>query len=165
LFGTGDGFLLAVDAKTGKAVSDFGKNGEVDLRVGMKEQYPKVHYGLSGAPIIYKNLAITGSHTQDSPGLGSRGDARAWDVRTGKLVWTFHSVPQPAEKGHETWLNDGWKDRSGVNAWTTSSIDPQTGTLYMTFDSPSYDFYGGDRPGNDLFGNSLVAWTRSKPRA
>lgn len=157
LFGTGDGFLLAVDAKTGKAVSGFGRDGEVDLRAGMKDKFPNVHYGLSGAPVIYKNLAITGSHTQDSPGLGSRGDARAWDVRTGKLVWTFHSVPQPGEKGHDTWLNNGWQDRSGVNAWTTSSIDPQTGTLYMTFDSPSYDFYGGDRPGNDLFGNSLVA--------
>jgi glucose dehydrogenase len=157
LFGTGDGFLLAVDTKTGKAVSGFGKNGEIDLKVGMKDKFPDVHYGLSGAPVIYKNLAITGSHTQDSPGLGSRGDARAWDVRTGKLMWTFHSVPQPGEKGHETWLNDGWKDRSGVNAWTTSSIDTQSGTLYMTFDSPSYDLYGGDRPGNDLFGNSLVA--------
>ncbi len=157
LFGTGDGFLIAVDAKTGKAVSGFGVNGEIDLKVGMKDKYPDVHYGLSGAPVIYKDLVITGSHTQDSPGLGSRGDARAWDVRTGKLVWTFHSVPQPGEKGHETWLNDGWRDRSGVNAWTTSSVDAQTGTLYMTFDSPSYDLYGGDRPGNDLFGNSLVA--------
>ena len=147
LFGTWDGFLLAVDAKTGKAVPGFGKQGEIDLRVSVKDKYPDVHYGLSGAPVIYKNLAITGSHTQDSPGLGARGDARAWDVRTGKLVWTFHSVPQPGEKGHETWLNDGWQDRSGVNAWTTSTIDAQTGTLYMTFDSPSYDLYGGDRPG------------------
>ena len=157
LFGTGDGFLLAVNAKTGQAIPGFGKEGEVDLKVGMKDRYPDVHYGLSGAPVIYKDLAITGSHTQDSPGLGSRGDARAWDVRTGKLMWTFHSVPQPGEAGHDTWLNDGWIDRSGVNAWTTSSLDLQTGTLFMTFDSPSYDFYGGDRPGNDLFGNSLVA--------
>jgi glucose dehydrogenase len=157
LFGTWEGFLIALDAKTGKPVSGFGKNGAIDLKVGMKDKYPDVHYGLSGAPVIYKNLAITGSHTQDSPGLGARGDARAWDVRTAKLVWTFHSVPQPGEKGHETWLNDGWQDRSGVNAWTTSTIDSQTGTLFMTFDSPSYDLYGGDRPGNNLFGNSLVA--------
>jgi quinoprotein glucose dehydrogenase len=157
LFGTFDGFLLAVSAKTGKAVPGFGNEGEIDLKVGMKDKFPKVHYGLSGAPIIYKNLAITGSHTQDSPGLGSKGDMRAWDVRTGKLMWTFHSVPRPGETGHETWLNDGWKDRSGVNAWTTSTIDVQTGTLFATFDSPSYDFFGGDRPGSDLFGNSLVA--------
>ena len=159
LFGTYDGFLLAVDAKTGKAVTSFGANGEIDLKVGMKDQqkFPNVHYGLSGAPVVYQNLVIVGSHTQDSPGLGSKGDARAFDTRTGKLVWTFHSVPQPGETGHDTWLNDGWIDRSGVNSWTTSSVDAQTGTLFMTFDSPSYDLYGGDRPGNDLFGNSLVA--------
>jgi glucose dehydrogenase len=157
LFGTFDGFLLAVNAKTGRAVPGFGREGEIDLKVGMKDKYPDVHYGLSGAPVIYKNLAITGSHTQDSPGLGSKGDMRAWDVRTGKLMWTFHSVPRPGETGHDTWLNDGWQDRSGVNAWTTSTVDTQTGTLFTTFDSPSFDFYGGDRPGKNLFGNSLVA--------
>ncbi len=157
LFGTFDGCLIAVNARTGKAVAGFGKAGEIDLKVGMKDKFPDVHYGLSGAPVIYKNIAITGSHTQDSPGLGSKGDLRAWDVRTGKLQWTFHSVPQPGEKGHETWLDDGWKDRSGVNAWTTSTLDAQTGTLFVSFDCPSYDFYGGDRRGPNLFGNSLVA--------
>jgi glucose dehydrogenase len=157
LFGTYDGFLLAVNAKTGQAIPGFGNEGEIDLKPGMKDKFPNVHYGLSGAPMAYKNLVITGSHTQDSPGLGSKGDMRAWDVRTGKLMWTFHSVPQPGETGHDTWLNDGWIDRSGVNSWTTSTIDTQTGTLYATFDSPSYDLYGGDRPGNNLFGNTLVA--------
>ncbi|MBV9768783.1 MAG: pyrroloquinoline quinone-dependent dehydrogenase [Bryobacterales bacterium] len=156
-FGTFDGFLIAVDAKSGQMIPGFGNEGEIDLKAGMKDNYPQSHYGLSGAPVIYKNLVITGSHTQDSPGLGSKGDMRAWDARTGKLVWTFHSVPRPGETGHETWLNDGWKDRSGVNAWTTSTVDLKTGTLFATFDSPSYDLYGGDRPGNDLFGNSLVA--------
>jgi glucose dehydrogenase len=157
LFGTFDGFLIAVNALNGKAMSGFGKAGEIDLKVGMKEKFPEVHYGLSGAPVVYRNIAITGSHTQDSPGLGSKGDLRAWDVRTGRLLWTFHSVPQPGETGHETWLDEGWKDRSGVNAWTTSTLDAQTGTLYVSFDCPSYDFYGGDRKGANLFGNSLVA--------
>ena len=159
LFGTFDGFLLAVNAKTGQGIPGFGNEGEIDLKVGVKDmvRFPNNHYGLSGAPVIFKNLAIVGSHTQDSPGLGSKGDARAFDVRTGKLMWTFHSVPQPGETGHDTWLNDGWKDRSGVNAWTTSTIDAATGTLYMTFDCPSYDFYGGDRPGANLFGNTVVA--------
>ncbi|MBV9507243.1 MAG: PQQ-binding-like beta-propeller repeat protein, partial [Acidobacteriia bacterium] len=157
LFGTADGFLLAVNAQNGKAIPGFGKEGEIDLKVGMNEKFPGHHYGLSAAPIIYKNVAITGSHTQDSPGLGPKGDMRAWDARTGKLLWTFHSVPRPGETGHETWLNDGWQDRSGTNAWTTSTIDLETGTLFATFDSPSYDYYGGDRPGKNLFGNSLVA--------
>jgi glucose dehydrogenase len=157
MFGTGDGFLIAINAKTGQPVPGFGAEGEIDLKAGMKDKYPNVHYGLSGAPVIYKNLVLTGSHTQDSPGLGSKGDVRGWDARTGKLAWTFHAVPQPGEPGHETWLDDGWKDRSGVNAWTTLTLDPQTGTVYIPFDSPSYDYYGGDRKGPNLFGNAVVA--------
>lgn len=159
IFGTWDGFLIAVDTKTGKPVPGFGNQGEIDLKAGMKDEkkYPNSHYGLSAAPMIYKNVIITGSHTQDAPSLGPPGDARGWDARTGKLLWMFHSVPRPGEVGHETWLNDGWKERSGVNAWTTGSVDTKTGTVYMTFDSPSTDLYGGDRPGNNLFGNTLVA--------
>lgn len=157
LFGTADGFLIAVDAKTGKPITGFGTNGEIDMKTGMMNDRPQEHYGLSAAPVIYKDLVLTGSHTIDSPGLGPRGDLRAWDVKTGKLVWTFHSIPEPGEKGHETWLDDGWKNRSGTNAWTTFSVDAQSGTVFVTFDSPSADLYGGDRPGNNLFGNSLVA--------
>src|SRR5580704_14798213 len=157
LFGTFDGFLIAQDAKTGKPVTGFGTNGEIDLKTGMMNGHPEEHYGLSAAPVIYKDLVMTGSHTIDSPGLGPRGDLRAWNVRTGKLVWTFHSIPEPGERGHETWLNDGWKNRSGTNAWTTFSIDASTGTVFVTFDSPSADLYGGDRHGNNLYGNSLVA--------
>lgn len=158
-FGTFDGFLVAVDCKTGKPAPGFGNNGEIDLKAGMKDpvKYPNSHYGLSAAPMVYKNVVITGSHTQDAPSLGPAGDARGWDARTGKLLWTFHSVPRPGEPGHETWLNEGWKERSGVNAWTTGSVDPKTGTVYMTFDSPSTDLYGGDRPGDNLYGNTLVA--------
>ncbi len=157
VFGTFDGFLVFVDAKTGMLVR------EIDLKAGMKDEkkYPNSHYGLSAAPMVYKNVIITGSHTQDAPSLGPPGDARGWDARTGKLLWTFHSVPQPGEPGHDTWLNafgkESWKERSGVNAWTTGSVDTKTGTVYMTFDSPSTDLYGGDRPGNNLFGNTLVA--------
>ena len=159
IFGTFDGFLLAVDCKTGKLVDGFGNHGEIDLKAGMKDEkkYPRSHYGLSAAPMVYQNVVITGSHTQDAPSLGPPGDARGWDTRTGKLLWTFHSVPRPGEAGHETWLNDGWKERSGVNAWTTGSVDPKTGTVFMTFDSPSTDLYGADRPGDNLFGNTLLA--------
>lgn len=159
LFGTFDGFLVAVDVKTGKAIPGFGKQGEIDLKAGMKDpaKYPNSHYGLSGAAMVYKNVVIVGSHTQDAPSLGPPGDARGFDVRTGKLVWTFHSIPRPGEVGHETWLNDGWQERSGVNAWTTGSIDTKTGAVFMCFDSPATDLYGGDRPGTNLFGNTLVA--------
>lgn len=156
-FGTEDGFLIGVNARTGKLVSGFAKEGELDLKPGMKEELPNAPYGLNGAPAVYKNLVFTGSHLQDYGSYGGRGDIRAWDTSTGKLVWTFHSVPRPGEPGHETWLDDGWKNRAGVNVWSTFSVDAQTGTLLMPFGSPSDDRYGGDRPGANLFGNSLVA--------
>ncbi len=161
-FGTDDGFLIALNAKTGKPVPGFAKEGELELRKGMKDNYPNATYGLNGTAIVYKNLVITGSHVQDNGTLGGKGDVRAWDASTGELVWTFHTVPQPGETGHETWLDNGsngggWKDRSGVNVWSTFTLDAQTGTLLMTLGSPSDDRYGGDRPGANLFGNSLVA--------
>ena len=157
-FGTEDGFLIAVNARTGKLVPGFAKEGELDLKPGMKgEGLENAPYGLNGAPAIYKNLVLTGSHLQDNGSLGGRGDVRAWDAATGKLVWTFHTIPQPGEPGHETWLDDGWKNRAGVNVWSTFSVDTQTGTLLMPVGGPSDDRYGGDRPGANLYGNSLVA--------
>jgi quinoprotein glucose dehydrogenase len=157
-FGTEDGFLIGVNARTGKLVPGFAKEGELDLKPGMKDTgLENAPYGLNGAPAIYKNLVFTGSHLQDYGSYGGRGDIRAWDAATGKLVWTFHTVPQPGEPGHETWLDDGWKNRSGANVWSTFSVDAQTGTLLMPIGSPSDDRYGGDRPGVGLFGNSLVA--------
>jgi glucose dehydrogenase len=161
-FGTDDGFLIALNAKTGKPVPGFANEGELELRKGMKDNYPNATYGLNGTAIVYKNLVITGSHVQDNGTLGGKGDVRAWDASTGQLVWTFHTVPQPGETGHETWLDNGsngggWKDRSGVNVWSTFTLDAQTGSLLMTLGSPSDDRYGGDRPGANLFGNSLVA--------
>jgi quinoprotein glucose dehydrogenase len=156
-FGTEDGLLIAVNARTGKQVPGFGREGALDLKPGMKDTRPYAPYGLNGAPAIYKNLVITGSHLQDAGSYGGKGDVRAWDTATGKLVWTFHTVPRPGEVGHETWLDDGWIDRSGTNVWSTFSVDTRTGTLLMPIGSPSDDRYGGDRPGNNLFGNSLVA--------
>jgi len=156
-FGTDDGYMYALNAKTGKLVPGFATEGELELKKGMKDNYPNATYGLNGTPQVYKNLVITGSHVQDNGQLGGIGDVRAWDTSTGKLVWTFHTVPRPGETGHETWLNDGWKDRSGVNVWSTFTVDAQTGTLLMTLGSASDDRYGGDRPGANLFANSLVA--------
>jgi quinoprotein glucose dehydrogenase len=157
-FGTEDGFLIGVNARTGKLVPGFAKEGELDLKPGMKDTgLENAPYGLNGAPAIYKNLVFTGSHLQDYGSFGGRGDIRAWDAATGKMVWTFHTVPQPGEPGHETWLDEGWKNRSGANVWSTFSVDAQNGTLLMPLGSPSDDRYGGDRPGANLYGNSLVA--------
>ncbi len=157
LFGTLDGRLIALNAKTGLEVPGFGNEGEVNLRQGVAEGFPESTYAETSPPAIYGDLAITGAEVPESPGLGPRGDVRAWDVRTGKLVWTFHTVPQPGEPGHETWQGDGWKDRTGVNVWTLLTIDVDRSMVFLAIGSPAFDFYGGDRKGADLYGDCLVA--------
>ena len=157
LFGTLDGRLIALNAKTGNLVPGFGKEGEVNLREGVADGFPGSIYALTSPPAIYRDLVITGAEVPESPGHGPAGDVRAWDVRTGKLVWTFHTVPRPGEPGHETWQGDSWRNRTGVNDWTVITVDASRGALFLALGSPAYDFYGGDRKGANLFGNSLVA--------
>ena len=159
LFATEDGELYALNAKTGKPVPGFGNEGVVNLKTPeVMNGFPNLHLGVSSAPFIYKDLVITGSHITDETGSkGPAGDVRAWDIRSGKLVWTFHSVPRPGEKGHETWQADQWKNQSGVNVWSFFAADTTRGILYMPFGSANNDFYGVDRKGANLFANSLVA--------
>ena len=135
----------------------FGKGGKVDLRQGVGEKFPKLRVALSSPPAIYKNLAITGEHSQESPSLGPSGDVRAWDLRTGKLVWTFHTIPQPGEPNHDAWKDDQWVDRAGANAWGFITVDEERGIAYVPIGTPATDFYGGDRQGSNLYGSSLVA--------
>jgi quinoprotein glucose dehydrogenase len=138
--------VIALDAATGKIVPTFGKDGVVELTVGY-----------NGVPTIYKNLVFLGASVGELP-IGPPGDTRALDARTGALLWTFHSVPQPGEVGHETWLDDGWKGRSGTNVWGWyMTVDEKRNLLYMPIGGPSPNYYGGDRPGANLFGNSIVA--------
>jgi len=113
--------------------------------------------GLSSPPIIYKNLIITGGRTQEGPAQGPAGDVRAWDIHTGKLVWTFHSVPRAGEPFNDTWAGDSWVKRSGVNVWGLMTVDEQRGIVFMPFGAPATDRYGGDRPGDNLFSSSVVA--------
>jgi membrane-bound PQQ-dependent dehydrogenase (glucose/quinate/shikimate family) len=156
-FGTLDGRLFALDAQTGQPCKGFGNLGEIDLRKGVADGWPKAQYEVTSPPAIYKDLVITGAQVQEYPSKGPSGAVRAFDVRTGKLVWRFDTVPQPSQPGHETWEGDGWKDRSGTNVWSMMSVDNEHGTIFLPIGSPSYDFYGADRRGADLFGNSLVA--------
>jgi quinoprotein glucose dehydrogenase len=138
--------LIALNASTGKIDPGFGKEGTVDLVVGY-----------SGIPTIFRNLVMVGASVLELP-VGQPGDTRAYDARTGKKLWEFHTVPQPGEVGHETWLNDGWKERSGTNVWAWQmTVDEQRGILYMPVGGPASNYYGGDRPGANLFGNSIVA--------
>jgi quinoprotein glucose dehydrogenase len=138
--------LFALDAKTGQPVTSFGKDGA--LALGVPYNSP---------PTVYRNVLIVGANTAEMP-VGQPGNSRAYDAITGAKIWEFNSVPQPGEVGHESWLDDGWKGRSGTNVWVWyMTLDDKTGTLYMPVGGPSANYYGGDRPGNNLFGNSLVA--------
>jgi quinoprotein glucose dehydrogenase len=152
-----DAHLYALNPSTGRPCPSFGDGGAIDLRIGVADKWPQGIYGSTSPPTIYKDLVITGSALQEIPSKGPSGDIRAFDVRTGKLVWTFHTVPRPGEVGHETWRGDAWKDRSGTNVWSIMSVDAQRGMVFLPIGSPSYDFYGADRKGQGLFGNSLVA--------
>ncbi len=146
VFVTAGSTLLALNAATGDRSSGFGRDGAVEMTVPY-----------NGSPTIFKNVVIVGANVNELP-QGPPGDTRAYDARTGRKLWEFHTVPRPGEVGHETWLDDGWKNRSGTNVWGFSmSVDEQRGLLYMPVGGPSANYYGGDRPGNNLFGNSIVA--------
>ena len=155
--GTLDGRLFALDAATGKPVDSFGQGGWMDLRAGVADKFPGKGYGMTSPPAIYKDLVICGSMTADGEPRGPAGDVRAFDVHTGKLVWTFHTVPHKGELGNDTWQGESWKDRAAVNAWSMLSVDTEHGIVFLPLTSPATDFYGGDRKGAGLFGDSLVA--------
>ena len=158
IFGSAQGRLIALDAKTGAPAKGFGVDGVVDTKTPeIMNGLPNAYYGYSSPPDIYKNLAIIGSRVQEAPSKGASGDVRAWDVLTGKLVWTFHSIPRPGEKFHDTWEDDGWKQRSGVNVWNMLTIDAKRGIAYLPFGAPTFDRYGGDHKGANLFSDAVVA--------
>ena len=157
VFATADGWLISLNAKTGKLVPGFGNEGMVNLRPGVADKFPDAMYGLSSPPSIYKDIIITGAHTQESPSLGPSGDVRGWDVRTGKLLWTFHTIPRPGEPNHDAWTGDQWVDRSGANPWGILTVDTEHGMVFVPVGTPTTDFYGGDRKGSNLYGSSLLA--------
>ena len=157
LFGTFDGRLIALDAKSGKPCGDFGKDGTVNLRDGVADAFPGAEYSVTSPPAIYQDLVITGAAVPEYPSKGPSGAVRAFDVRSGKLVWTFHTIPRPGETGHENWQEDAWQDRTGANVWSIMSVDTERGLIFLPVGSASYDFYGADRKGMNLFANSLVA--------
>jgi glucose dehydrogenase len=157
VFATTDGLLISLNANSGKPVAGFGAEGIVNLRGGVADHYPDNSYGLSSPPVIYHNLIITGSHVQESPALGPWGDIRAWDIRNGRLAWTFHTVPRPGELNHDAWQDDQWVDKSGVNCWGLMTVDVQRGTVFVPLGTPTPDYWGCERKGSNLYGSSLVA--------
>ena len=156
---TGNGlFLLAVDVTTGKPAPGFGNEGRVDLRKGVLGDLKEGRYALQSPPAIFGDVVITGcSNGEGSPSAGAYGDIRGWDAKTGRLLWTFHTVARPGEPGSQTWPSGGWKNRSGTNVWGFFTVDEKRGIVYAPLGSPTSDFYGADRVGDGLYGNSLVA--------
>jgi quinoprotein glucose dehydrogenase len=153
-----DNHLIALDAISGKLVSGFGNGGKVDLKVGLRDdkKNKEFYVSLTSPGAIYKNLIIIGCRVPDTYG-SQPGFIRAYDCRTGRLVWTFHTVPYPGEPGYETWSPDAYKKVGGVNDWAGLSVDSKRGMVFLALGSPSYDFYGGDRKGDNLYGNCVLA--------
>lgn len=155
---TADAYLWAIDAKTGKAVADFGEAGKINLAKAIPHAVNSRNYAVTSPPVICRDVVILGASISDGPANkeAPRGDIQAFDARTGKPLWTFHSVPQAGEFGNETWEGDSWKYTGNTNVWTLMSADDELGYVYLPFGTPTNDWYGGHRLGNNLFAESLV---------
>ncbi len=149
-------FLYALDPATGKPVLTFGENGRVDLRKGLGRPYRLQDIALTSPGLIYKDLIIVGGRVPETH-PAPPGDVRAFDVRTGKLRWTFHTIPHPGEYGYDTWPKNAWTTAGSANNWAGMTLDEKRGIAYIPTGSAVFDFYGGDRIGNDLFADTLLA--------
>ncbi|HEY4046599.1 MAG TPA: PQQ-binding-like beta-propeller repeat protein [Acidobacteriaceae bacterium] len=149
-------FLYALDARTGKPLPGFGENGRIDLRKGLRGDYEHQSVTLTTPGTVYKDLIIVGGQNPETH-PAPPGDIRAFDVHTGALRWTFHTIPHPGEFGYDTWPEDAWKNAGAANNWAGMALDDKRGIVYVPTGSAVFDFYGGDRIGNDLFADSLIA--------
>jgi quinoprotein glucose dehydrogenase len=150
-------YLYAIDAKTGIPNLGFGKDGRIDLRENLGREPSEANsIYLTSPGIVYKDLIIVGGRNPETL-PAPPGDIRAFDVRTGKLRWSFHTIPHPGEFGYDTWPPDAWKTSGAANNWAGMSLDPVRGIVYVPTGSAAFDFYGGDRAGDNLFANCLIA--------
>jgi quinoprotein glucose dehydrogenase len=156
VFGTVQSYLYALDARTGTPIKSFGQDGRIDLREGLGRDPAKQSIVMTSPGIIYKDLIIVGDRTPESL-PAPPGDIRAYDVRTGGIRWTFHTIPHPGEYGYNTWPKDAWTYSGAANNWTGMALDERRGIVYVPTGSAASDFYGADRIGNDLFANCLLA--------
>ena len=151
VFGTGDGRLIALDARTGTPAAGFGVDGTIDLKPAALEGGRTGNLSITSPPAIVGHLIIVGPSTPEGPSVGPSGDPRAFDVRTGALVWRFNLIPQPGQPGHDTWGPDGWKNRSGPSLWAGMTVDTERGLVFLPTGNPADSFYGADRKGTNLY--------------
>lgn len=155
--------LVALDAQTGRPVPGFGTNGSIDLKADFDQQLDLVtaKVGLHATPAIANDVVIVGAAFETGANPKSRenvkGYVRGFDVRTGKRLWIFHTIPRPGEFGNDTWMNDSWAYTGNTGVWAQISVDPELGLAYLPVELPTHDYYGGARPGNNLFAESIVA--------
>ncbi len=150
--------LIALDARTGKSIPEFGQGGEIDLTEDLIWEVNKRDYTQTSPPVVYKDLVIVGSSVSDGHVYERNppGDVQAFDVRTGERVWTFHTIPQEGEFGNETWENGSWSYTGSTNVWAPFTVDEKRGLVYLPVSTPNSDFYGGHRIGDNLFAESIV---------
>jgi len=149
-------FLYCLDPATGKPIPSFGENGRIDLRKGLREPWQDQSIALTSPGVLYKDLIIVGGRNPETH-PAPPGDIRAFDVHTGAIRWVFHTIPRPGEPGYETWPPDAWKTAGAANNWAGMTLDEQRGILIVPTGSAVFDFYGGDRLGDDLYANCLLA--------
>jgi glucose dehydrogenase len=149
-------FLYCLDAETGKPIESFGEAGRIDLRKELRGDFEKQSIVLTTPGVIYKDMIIVGGRNPETH-PAPPGDVRAFDVRTGNLRWSFHTIPHPGEPGYETWPADAWKTAGAANNWAGMALDEERGIVYAPTGSAVFDFYGGDRLGSDLYANTLLA--------
>jgi quinoprotein glucose dehydrogenase len=149
-------YVYALDPATGKAIPSFGDGGRIDLRENLRGDPKLQSVSITSPGVIYKDLIILGDATPEAL-PAPPGDIRAYDVRTGKLRWTFHTIPHPGEFGYETWPKNAWTYSGSANNWTGMALDPDRGIVYAPTGSAATDWYGADRVGDDLFANTLIA--------
>ncbi|HMG68334.1 MAG TPA: c-type cytochrome, partial [Chitinophagaceae bacterium] len=158
IFYTAGSWLEAVDANTGKVITSFGNNGKVDLHDGLEmEGVQNLYVANTSPPSVFEDLVISGSRVSEAMDAAP-GDIRAYNARTGKIVWQFHTIPHPGEPGYETWEDpNAWQKIGGANNWMGMTIDQQRGIVYIPIGSSSMDFYGGKRRGSNLYADCLLA--------
>jgi quinoprotein glucose dehydrogenase len=156
VFATYRQWLWAIDRKTGKSIMSFGDNGRIDLRKGLDRPFETLSVSASTPGVIFEDMIVIGTAVPETL-PGAPGDLRAYDVHTGKIRWTFHTIPHPGEFGYDTWPPDAWKMAGGANAWAGLSVDPKNGIVFAATGSAAFDFYGANRIGDNLFADCILA--------